>query len=68
MFLGIRVECVVGFLPPNTMAVTIVYILLVPHNEDTFMILCNAFLSLPPPPPQSVSVSHVLQHILFHIV
>jgi hypothetical protein len=38
----------IGFLPRNTVAVTIVYILVVLCNEHTFTILCNLFLFHPP--------------------
>jgi hypothetical protein len=36
-----------GFLPRNTVAVTIVYILVVLCNEHTFIIFCNSFLFSP---------------------
>jgi hypothetical protein len=36
-----------GFLPRNTVAVTIVYIFVVLRNEHTYAILCNSFLCPP---------------------
>jgi hypothetical protein len=43
-----------GFLPRNTVAMTIVHIFVVLHNEHTFTILCNSF----PFPPSLSRTCH----------